>query len=413
MLEERELHNENLEKTVAERTVELSLALELAREYDRAKSQFLANMSHEIRTPMNGVLGMVSLLEKTPLSERQKKLTEHISSSAANLLTAINDILDISRIEPGNFELVEREFQLSTMIDEIIQFYTEGALKNGLSLRLVNNVELSFALLGDAGRLRQVLVNLLGNAIKFTEHGSIAVAINSVKDESSTITLEFSVSDTGISIEESEKSHIFESFTQADSSSTRQYGGSGLGLAICRQLVELMDGEIQVESTIESGSTFMFTTAFKKSMGSGEVLIRAVPGADPVVDTNRLAGKKVLLCEDNEVNQEVTRLTLESFGCHIEIANNGQIGLQLFQQNDYDLILMDCQMPIMDGFGATHAIREIETNRNTADRIPITALTAHAMKGYSDRCIETGMDDYLSKPFTAEQIAEALCSAFL
>ncbi|MFT5048301.1 MAG: signal transduction histidine kinase/CheY-like chemotaxis protein [Porticoccaceae bacterium] len=413
MLEERESHNENLERTVIERTQELSLALERAKEYDRAKSQFLANMSHEIRTPMNGVLGMVSLLENTPLSDRQKSFTEHISSSSANLLTVINDILDISRIELGKFELVEADFQLATLIEKIIEFYTEEALKNGLSLHLVNNVELSFALSGDAGRLRQVLVNLLGNAIKFTDHGVIEVAINSVEHEPGTIVLEFSVSDTGIGIAESARSHIFESFTQADSSSTRRHGGSGLGLAICRELVELMHGEISVESKVGVGSTFIFTAAFKKSMGSGEVLIRAVPGADPVVDTNRLAGKKVLLCEDNEVNQEVTRLTLENFGCSVEIAKNGHVGLQLFQHNHYDLILMDCQMPVMDGFEATHAIREIEVGRNASHRIPIIALTAHAMKGYSDRCIEAGMDAYLSKPFTAEQIAETMGAALL
>lgn len=411
MLKERESQNENLEKTVAERTSELSLALERAKGYDRAKSQFLANMSHEVRTPMNGVLGMVSLLEKTSLSESQRRLTEHISNSSEHLLTVINDILDLSRIEAGKLDLVEGEFELATMIEEIILFYSEAAHEKCLSLRLVKSPELSSVLLGDAGKLRQVLVNLLGNAIKFTDYGSIELGITSVNEEPECIILEFSVTDTGIGIEESARSKIFESFTQADSSSTRKYGGTGLGLAISRQLVELMNGGIRVESKLGSGSTFTFTAAFRKSISRVEAFIPAVTDVGLALEIDRLAGKKILLCEDNKVNQEVTRLTLERFGCSIEIAENGQIGLQLFAENHYDLILMDCQMPVMDGFNTTHAIREIEVGGEIFHRIPILALTAHAMKGDSDRCIEAGMDGYLSKPFTSEQLAEAMSAA--
>ncbi|MFK8049745.1 MAG: ATP-binding protein [Halioglobus sp.] len=405
------IHEQQMEAKVAERTKELSFALEQVREYDRAKSQFLANMSHEIRTPMNGIIGMVEHLQLTELTETQERFIGFIRSSSSQLLFLINDILDLSKIEAGKIQLLQKEFNLHRLIDETVQFYTSAANAKGLILEFDDATELTTDLVGDEARLRQILVNLIGNAIKFTDAGGVYVTVSVLDDEPSSILLSFSVSDTGIGIEEGSLTTIFESFSQVDGSPARVHGGSGLGLAISRQMVELLGGEIFVESSPGRGSTFRFTARFSKPGESAiptEVPVEPVNSAIKVKD---IAGLRVLLCEDNEVNQEVTGLHLKRLGCYAEIAEDGQAGLRLFEKGDYDVILMDCQMPRMDGFEATRSIRKLESQRAPSTRIPIVGITAFAMEGDRQRCMDAGMDHYLSKPFTIEQLAQTLNEA--
>ncbi|MFK8050764.1 MAG: response regulator [Halioglobus sp.] len=405
------IQEQRLENMVRERTKELSFALDRVREYDRAKSQFLANMSHEIRTPMNGIIGMVEILQKTPLTESQKRFVGFISNSSSQLLILINDILDLSKIESGKIKLVPKRFELYNLLDETVQFYSSAAKKKGLSLQFQDHTNLTQQLIGDEGRLRQVLVNLIGNAIKFTEAGGVIVTVSIAEEEESSALLSFSISDTGIGVDDDLLDTIFESFSQADSSPARVYGGSGLGLAISRQMVELLGGEMFVESAVGSGSTFRFTAKLEKASEDSNRIEQPVASLESTMKVEKLAGAHILMCEDNEVNQEVTRLHLERLGCHVEVVEDGQAGLEHFEKGSYDVILMDCQMPRMDGFEATRSIRKIEAQRGNGARIPIVAITAFAMEGDRERCIDAGMDDYLSKPFTIERLAQALNSA--
>lgn len=397
-----------LENKVKERTKELSFALERTMEYDRAKSQFLANMSHEIRTPMNGIIGMVELLQNTRLTDSQGRFAGYISSSASQLLVLIDDILDLSKIESGKIQLNAKRFDLASLMDETVQFYSAEAKKKGLTLTYRDAARLDTKLIGDSGRLRQILVNLLGNGLKFTEIGGVSVTVDIAQELEKTVLVAFSIADTGIGIDKESLEIIFESFSQADSSSTRAYGGSGLGLAISRQLVELLDGEMFVESVPGDGSTFKFTARFEKAV-ENEIVVENVPAPlTAAVDVEKLAGARILLCEDNLVNQEITRLHLKRLGCNIDVVEDGHLGLEKFEENNYDVILMDCQMPRMDGFEATRSIRELESQRVGTARVPIVAITAFAMEGDRERCMAVGMDHYLSKPFTIDQLGQAL-----
>ncbi|MFT5334466.1 MAG: signal transduction histidine kinase/CheY-like chemotaxis protein [Halioglobus sp.] len=405
------MQEQALENKVKERTKELSFALERVREYDRAKSQFLANMSHEIRTPMNGIIGMVELLKKTPLTDSQNRFVGFISNSSSQLLILINDILDLSRIESGKLQLIPKRFDLFTLMDETVQFYSTEAKKKGLSIKFNDTTNLDNDLMGDEGRLRQVLINLLGNAIKFTEAGDISVTTSIAEETETSVLVSCSISDTGIGIDNTSLETIFESFSQADASSTRVYGGSGLGLAISRQLVELLGGGMFVESVPGGGSTFRFTVRLDKASGRYARAEEPIAALKVSMKVDKLAGAHVLLCEDNEINQEVTRLHLKHLGCHTDVVADGQAGLEHFENGGYDMILMDCQMPRMDGFEATQRIRKIESQRGNSARIPIIAITAFAMEGDRGRCINAGMDYYLSKPFTIEQLAQTLNSA--
>jgi signal transduction histidine kinase/ligand-binding sensor domain-containing protein/ActR/RegA family two-component response regulator len=392
---------------VQEQKVEIERLLVEAQQASKLKSEFLANMSHEIRTPMNGILGMTDLVLATPLEPDQREYLEAARHSAESLLTILNDILDFSKIEAGRLDLHPEEFSLRETLEAAVKIFELQLRAKNLDFRLEVEPGVPASVVGDPDRLRQVVLNLVGNAVKFTERGKIEVHVERESAGAGWISLRFRVRDTGIGIPLDKQQVIFESFRQADGSMTRRYGGTGLGLAICSRLVELMGGSITVESQPGVGSTFCFTARFGLPATPDIVpLARAVSAPRVTLTEPAPAPLHILLAEDNPVNQRLTTRLLEKRGHRVSVTATGRQALAMLEQGGFDAVLMDVQMPDMDGLQATALIREHEgrLGRHT----PIIALTAHTMKGDRERCLEAGMDAYITKPVNALELVSVV-----
>jgi signal transduction histidine kinase/CheY-like chemotaxis protein len=382
---------------------QLALSQKKAEKATKAKSMFLANMSHEIRTPMNGVVGMLSLLSNTALTDEQKEYISLVNSSSESLLTLINSILDYSKIESGKLEIENIHFDVADVINEVIAMM--GALAENKSLLLtIKSIFLSQkTVIGDPTRLKQILINLTNNAIKFTQKGSIELEVRLVEINKEQLNFSCKLRDSGIGLSDTQLKNIFSPFSQADNSTTRKYGGTGLGLTIVKQLCELMNGDIKVESTLNVGSCFSFNLIYRKpEYDFVETSDKSAPREN--ID---LSFKKILLVEDNRINQIVATKILTKLKLKADIAENGIKALEKLNLATYDLILMDCQMPEMDGYETTKAIREGKAGKEHQDII-IIAMTANAMKGDKEKCLNAGMNDYLAKPIEINKVHQKL-----
>jgi len=366
----------------------------------QAKESFLANMSHEIRTPMNAIMGMSQQLYKTTLTSRQSTFLDAILYSAEHLLVIINDILDISKIEAGKLNLEAIGFSMQASVQGALQVMQHKAEEKGLVLKAVIDDAVSDVLIGDPHRFKQVLLNMISNSIKFTEKGSVTIQCSVLGVAAGRQTIQITVKDTGIGMDEAFMDQLFTKFSQEDDSVARKYGGTGLGMSICKKLIELMDGRIEVSSKKNEGTAITFVLSFQTGSQSD------LPAKEEMVcNSSLLAGCRLLLVEDNEMNRLVATTTLEHYGVELQEAVNGEEALRMLKNAHFDLVLMDVQMPVMDGIEATHAIR-----RDISATIPIIALTANAIKGESDKCIAAGMNAYISKPFEEQVLVRTISS---
>ncbi len=387
--------------------VALRRAKEAAEETARAKSTFLATMSHEIRTPMNGVIGCAQLLQTTELTEPQRRYVETMHRSGESLLALINDILDFSKIEAGKMTLEVADVELQPLINDVVTLVSGLAAQKALTLSVVVGPTVPPALRGDPVRLRQILFNLVGNAIKFTEHGGVQIHVarqTSGQDDPDVVVLRWEVIDTGIGLSPEQKDKLFRAYSQAEHSTARKFGGTGLGLMICRQLVDLMGGVIDVESTPGQGSTFWFTT---KLLPAIERAQESPAHSKTATCRTAISGPaRILVADDNEVNQVVACKFLQKLGCQVEVVRNGREAVDALDRAEYHLVLMDCEMPELDGFQATKAIRQREAA--SGRHMTIIALTGHAGADDRRRCCEAGMDDVLTKPLLLDSLRHTL-----
>lgn len=376
------------------KNIELATQKKIAERAVLAKDSFLANMSHEIRTPLNAIIGFTDLLAQTRLDSIQRDYVDSVQIAQENLLLIINDILDLSKIESGNLVIDAQPFNLKKTLKHVYDLL-KIKIAPKVEFNLFLDADMPEMVIGDQGRLNQILVNLTGNALKFTEEGEVTVAVKKIEETADHYSLRFSVKDTGIGIHKDKLKTIFERFTQAEQSTTRKFGGTGLGLNIVKQLIELQNGEIHVKSKQGVGSEFSFVLTYRKAKHI-EIINETLSEYNP-------GSLRILLCEDNVLNQKLVKNVIYNFDFELDIVDNGQAGIELLSKNKYDLVLMDLQMPIKDGYQTTHYIR----NKMNLD-IPIIAMTAHSLVGEQERCYKEGMNAYVTKPFKQATLLEAI-----